>query len=129
MSQNFRPRTNSEQVEFDKELKEILAKYAKDRARRTRLGKVANALAKIKELKGKRPSLIAPGQIGMNADITSSAAVDKAKDPQGAVPQKPNMNLDSKTALSRSLHAALNIKSLQANVHLAMIKQQGATIK
>lgn len=108
---------------FDKELKEVLARYAKDRARQTRLGKVANALAKIKAMKGRRPSLTAAEQADADAAAASSSSFNQTRGPQRPASKKLNLGLD------RTLNAALNIKSLRANVHLAMIKQQGATIK
>ena len=48
MSKNFRPITQSEQVTFEKELKEVLAKYAMAGARRARFVKMASAVAKMK---------------------------------------------------------------------------------
>ena len=108
-------RTPAEQEVFDKALRELLLRYAKERLKENRKRKLTNAVSKVKSMR-----------------------LERARSGDGSLASTPVLSPLSGSGDSSAaggfgglgnLQAALNIKNLRANLQLAMIKQQGVTIK
>lgn len=123
-------RTEAEQEAFDKDLRALLLTYAKERLKEGRKRKLTNAMSKVKTMRLEAEDMKRLKARSREGSLTATPVKGGVLSPLSASGDEREKNgaADALGGL-RNFQFRMNIKSLRANLQLAMIKQQGVTIK